>query len=41
LDGFLQTFWKPTTERYRQDILKGIQLAGAAKKSYEANIKQE
>ncbi len=32
LNGFLQTFWKPTIESYRQDILKGIELAGAAKK---------
>lgn len=41
LDGFLQTFWKPTIEKYRNDILKGIQLAGTAKKSYDSNIKQK
>jgi hypothetical protein len=33
LDGFLQTFWKPTIEKYRKDILKGIELAGSAKKA--------
>jgi hypothetical protein len=33
LDGFLQTFWKPTIELYRRDILNGIHLAGAAKKA--------
>jgi hypothetical protein len=38
IDGFLQTFWKPTIEEYRQDILKGIQLAGVAKKSYESHL---
>lgn len=35
LFGFLQTFWKPTIEEYRELILKGIELAGEAKrKSY-------
>ena len=29
--GFLQTFWKPTIEEYRERILKGIELTGNAK----------
>jgi hypothetical protein len=29
--GFLQTFWKPTIEEYRERILKGVELAGDAK----------
>jgi len=29
--GFMQTFWKPTTEEYRERILKGVELAGEAK----------
>lgn len=32
--GFLQTFWKPTIEEYRERILKGIELAGNAKAWY-------
>jgi hypothetical protein len=32
--GFLQSFWKPTIEEYRERILKGIELAGDAKKWY-------
>jgi hypothetical protein len=35
--GFLQTFWKPTIEEYRERILKGIRLAGKAKKWFEEN----
>lgn len=35
--GFLQTFWKPITEKYRERILKGIELTGGAKKWFEAN----
>jgi len=35
--GFLQTFWKPTLEEYRERILKGIELAGDAKKWYGEN----
>jgi hypothetical protein len=38
LNGFLQTFWKPTIEEFRTDILKGIQLAGSAKKSFQFNV---
>lgn len=34
LKGFLQTFWKPTTEQYRGLIMEGIDLMGNAKKSY-------
>lgn len=33
--GFLQTFWKPTIEDYRDLILKGTDLTGAAKIWYE------
>jgi hypothetical protein len=32
--GFLQTFWKPTIEEYRERILRGIELAGNAKEWY-------
>jgi hypothetical protein len=35
--GFLQTFWKPITEEYRERILKGIELTGGAKKWFEIN----
>lgn len=34
LVGFLQTFWKPTIEEYRERIIKGIRLAGEARKLY-------
>lgn len=37
LFGFLQTFWKPTIEEFRERILKGIDLAGEAKKWYDLN----
>jgi len=37
LMGFLQTFWKPTIEEYRDLILKGIDLAGEARKWYYNN----
>ncbi len=30
--GFLQTFWKPTIEEYRNLIMEGIELTGASKK---------
>ena len=33
--GFLQTFWMPTIEKYRDPILKGIDLVGEARKAYE------
>ena len=32
--GFLQSFWKPTIEEYRERILRGIELAGNAKEWY-------
>lgn len=32
--GFLQTFWKPTIEEYRDLILRGIELIGEAKRHY-------
>ena len=35
--GFLQTFWKPTIEEYRDRILKGVELAGDAKGWYKEN----
>lgn len=34
LYGFLQTFWAPTTEDNRTNILKAIALAGEAKRSF-------
>jgi len=37
LMGFLQTFWKPTIEEYRELILKGIDLAGGAREWYDSN----
>ncbi len=33
--GFLQTFWMPTTEKYRKSILQGIDLVGDARKNFE------
>lgn len=33
--GYLQTFWKPTIEEYRDLILRGIDLTGEAKRWYE------
>lgn len=36
--GFLQTFWKPTIEEYRERILKGIALAGEAKRAYDMHF---
>lgn len=35
--GFMQTFWSPTIELYRNPILDAIELAGKAKKWYENN----
>lgn len=35
--GFLQTFWKPTIEEYRERILKGIELVGNAKELFVKN----
>ena len=35
LKGFLQTFWKPTIEEYRELILQGTDLAGEAKRGFE------
>ena len=37
--GFLQSFWKPTIEEFRERILKGIDLAGNAKEWYTKNHK--
>jgi hypothetical protein len=37
--GFLQTFWKPNTEEFREQILTGIELTGDAKKWFEKNHK--
>ena len=33
--GFLQTFWMPTIEKYRNPILQGIDLVGEARKNFE------
>ena len=35
--GYFQTFWKPLTEKYRTPIMKGIEVAGNAKKWYLEN----
>jgi hypothetical protein len=35
--GFLQTFWKPTIEENRDRMIKGIELAGSAKKWFLNN----
>ncbi|HRE52375.1 MAG TPA: hypothetical protein PK339_13190 [Flavitalea sp.] len=35
LKGFLQTLWAPTIEKYRPNIMEGIELVGAARKKYE------
>lgn len=32
--GFLQTFWRPTIEENRELIIKGIELAGEAKRKF-------
>lgn len=32
--GFLQSFWKPTTEQFRRMILDGVELTGEAKRWY-------
>ena len=37
--GFLQSFWKPTIEEYRDRILNGIELAGNAKKWFKGTSK--
>lgn len=34
LKGFLQTFWMPTTSRFRPTILRAIELVGKAKTGY-------
>jgi hypothetical protein len=33
--GFIQTYWAPTTEENRRNILKSIDLIGKSKKEYE------
>lgn len=35
--GFLQTYWKPTLEEFRELILKGTDLMGEAKLWYQSN----
>lgn len=35
--GFLQSFWKPTIEEYRNLILRGVELTGDAKQWFEKN----
>ena len=34
--GFMQSSWMPATEKYREKIIKGIELTGEARRSYEA-----
>jgi len=36
--GFLQSFWKPTIEENRERIIKGIDLAGNAKKWFDGKL---
>uniref|UniRef100_A0AB33IQ49 Tat pathway signal protein n=1 Tax=Prevotella sp. GTC17253 TaxID=3236793 RepID=A0AB33IQ49_9BACT len=38
--GFMQTFWRPVTETYRQPILQGIDLLGTARTDYENKKKK-
>ena len=35
--GYFQTFWKPTTEKYRKPIMKGVEVAAKSKKWVEVN----
>lgn len=37
LMGFIQTYWAPTVETYRDTIIKAIELTGAARKWYDQN----
>ncbi len=37
LFGFMQTTWRPTVEKYREEILKSVQLIGEAKRWYDKN----
>lgn len=37
LYGFIQTYWAPTVEAYRETIIKAIELTGVAKKWYDEN----
>jgi hypothetical protein len=37
LYGFIQTYWAPTIEAYRDQIIKAIELTGSAKKWYDEN----
>lgn len=40
LKGFLLTNWRPTREPFREEILKGFDLTGDAKKWFVANYKK-
>ena len=37
--GFLQTFWMPTIEKYRQPIIQAIELIGDARRNFEQKYK--
>lgn len=37
--GFLQTFWMPTIEKYREPIIEAIKLMGEARLNFEKKIK--
>ncbi len=39
LMGFLQTFWMPTIEKYREPIIQAIELTGEARRKYEQKNK--
>ena len=36
LKGFLQTLWVPTIEKYRTNILQGIELLGEALENFKS-----
>lgn len=38
--GFLQTFWMPTIEKYRNPILQAIELTGEARRKFEKKYKK-
>lgn len=38
--GFLQTFWMPTIEKYRQPIIQAIELTGEARRNFEQKHKK-
>lgn len=40
LKGFLQTLWVPTTEKYRNNIIRGAELIGEARRKFESKYKK-